>query len=228
MGFKIKRSQLTGILRFLMRQLTRTEYVGTENIPKEGKVIIATNHMSRLDIPVLYMNPVRTDLTALIADKYKEYPLFVFLIESAGGVWLDRSKADFSAFRDAITILEKGVAMGIAPEGTRSTSGQLLEGKPGTVLLALKTNAPIVPVGIAGTDEGVQQLKQLKRPKMTAHFGPAFSLPPLDRNNRAAELKRYADEIMCRIAVLLPEKYHGFYAGHPRLNELMHEQGCAA
>jgi len=208
-----------------MKLLTRSEYYGYEHIPPTGRVIVATNHMSRLDIPVLYMNPVREDITALVADKYQDYPLIKFIVDSGEGVWLDRSKADFSAFRKSMDLLDKGLALGISPEGTRSDGGKLLEGKPGTVLLALKSDTPIVPVGISGSDTGVSQLLHLKRPRLVARFGSSFRLEAIDRNDRNEVLKRYTDEVMCRIAVLLPERYHGFYAGHPRLKELIAEQG---
>ena len=219
----MKRKTLQKIVDFILHTLSRVEYSGLENLPNEGGVIIATNHLSRLDIIVLYINPVRKDVTALIADKYEENWFFGWFTRTSEAIFLDRSKADFSAFRDAIAALKSGRALGIAPEGTRSEIGQLLEGKSGAVLLALKSNAPIVPVGIAGTDTAVAKMRRLGRPRIHARFGEAFQLPPLGRENRDEVLKQNTDEIMCRIAALLPEKYHGFYADHPRLKELLAE-----
>jgi 1-acyl-sn-glycerol-3-phosphate acyltransferase len=219
----MKRQTLQKLVDFLLHTLTRVEYSGLENIPREGGVIIATNHLSRLDIPTLYVNPIRRDVTALIADKYAENWFFGWFTRTSEAIYIDRSKADFSAFRDAISALKAGRAIGIAPEGTRSEIGKLLEGKAGTVLLALKSDAPIVPVGIAGTDTAVAQMRSLRRPAIHAVFGKPFHLPPLGRENREEALKQDTDEIMCRIAALLPEKYHGFYAGHARLKELLAE-----
>jgi 1-acyl-sn-glycerol-3-phosphate acyltransferase len=179
--------------------------------------------MSRIDTAILLVNGVRDDLSALVADKYKSRPFFRFLINSLEGIWIDRSKADFSAFRDAIRLLKDGFALGIAPEGTRSRTGQLIEGKSGTVILAAKSGSPIVPVAISGTEDAMQKILHFKRPHIIAHFGPAFNLPELERENRNELLKEQTDEIMCRIAVLLPEKYHGYYANHPRLKELQKE-----
>jgi 1-acyl-sn-glycerol-3-phosphate acyltransferase len=167
---------------------------------------------------------VRKDITALVADKYKKYPIFNWMLDIGGGVWLDRSKADFGAFRLAADCLKQGVCLGIAPEGTRSTTGQLQEGKPGIVMLAQKTGVPVVPVGISGTETYYKNLLRLRRPIVKLTFGPAFQVPPLDRNNRDESLKQSTDEIMARIAVLLPEKYRGFYKDHPRVRELLSEK----
>lgn len=217
----MKRETLLKIIRFLMRVLTRVEFEGLENIPAEGGVIFATNHMSRLDIPLLLINPRRTDLTALVADKYQRYWLFKFIVDTGGGVWLDRSKADFGAFREAARILKEGRPLGIAPEGTRSNIGQLLEGKAGTALLAYRTGAPVVPIAITGTEHSVRDIFLLRRPRLKASFGAPIIIEPFERDQREAALQRYTDEIMCRIAAMMPPKYRGFYADHPRLKELL-------
>lgn len=217
----MNRQQLHAIIDPLLRTLARVEYLGLEYLPKEGPVIVATNHMSRMDTLYLFVNPARPDITALVADKYLKYPVFNIILKAGGVIWLDRDKADFTAFRKAIEVIRSGVAMGIAPEGTRSRNGQLQEGKQGTALLALKTNVPIVPVGIAGSDEYFKRLLTFRRPHLTLKFGPAFTLPPLNRDSRDEQLQQYTEEIMCRIAALLPPKHRGFYKDHPRLKELL-------
>lgn len=219
----MKRETLKNILHRLLNLLTRVEYHHLEYVPPRGGIIIATNHLSRLDIPVLLVIPARDDVTALVTDKYKAYPLFKWLVTTANGIWLDRTKADFTAFKAAVEAIKDGQAMGIAPEGTRSQTGGLIEGKSGVVLLALRAGCPIVPVGISGTDTAVADMLKLKRPPIQVTFGPAFTLPPLDRDNREEQLKRYTDEVMCRIAVTLPEKYRGVYREAPRVKELEKE-----
>jgi len=131
----MKRETLRSILSAVVNRVVDLEYCGTENLPREGGFIVATNHMSQADSLLLFLNPVRDDITALVADKYKKYPFFKWLLDSAGVVWLDRGQADFAAFRLAAGEIKAGKALGIAPEGTRSRTGQLLEGKPGTALL---------------------------------------------------------------------------------------------
>jgi len=220
----MQRETLRKIMAGLLSAFSQVEYSGLEYLPPDGGVIIATNHMSLVDSLLIFINPARKDITALVADKYKKFIFFRWILDTSGAIWLDRDKADFGAFRVAVEWINKGVAMGIAPEGTRSTTAQLQEGKPGTVLLALKTGVPIVPVGVAGTETFFSDLTHLRRPKTRVNFGPAFQLPPLDRNQRDESLKQMTDEIMTRIAVLLPPKYWGFYKDHPRLKELLQEQ----
>ena len=217
----MKRETLQNIVRAIVHAIAKLEFYGTEHLPLEGGLIVATNHMSRMDTLLLFINPRRTDVTALVADKYKKYPLFKWILDTGGIIWLDRENADFGALRAAGDALKKGLALGIAPEGTRSTSFQLLEGKPGTVLLALRANVPIVPVGIAGSEDIFRKIFTFRFPRVNIRFGKPFRLAPLTRERRSEQMQEYTDEIMCRIAVLLPEKYHGFYRGHPRVKELM-------
>jgi 1-acyl-sn-glycerol-3-phosphate acyltransferase len=212
------------LISFLMRHLTHTEFIGTENIPVSGGVLLATNHMSRMDIPALFVTPNRPEMTALVTTKYLKYPFLRWFIVTANGIWLDRDTADFSAFRKAVQALQAGKALGIAPEGTRSVTATLLEGKPGTALLALRAGVPIVPVAIIGTEDAVPKLLHFKRPHIQVKYGPAIPAPVLDRRNREGQLDKLTTEIMCRIALMMPEKYHGFYTGHPRLKELQAEQ----
>jgi 1-acyl-sn-glycerol-3-phosphate acyltransferase len=211
----MKRPQLYNILSWLMKHLTRSEYLGVEHIPAQGPVIIATNHLSRLDIPLLLCNPVRDDITALVTTKYLTFPVINWILRTADDI------ADFGAIRVASDALRRGISLGISPEGTRSKTGALLQGKPGVVLLALKSGAPIVPVGLTGTGTGVRKLLTLCRPRMQASFGEAFTIPEIHPGHRSEELKRWTDEVMCRIAALLPEPYRGFYRNHPRLKELL-------
>jgi len=221
----LKRETLQHIMYYLFDHITKTRFLGLENMPKEGRLIVATNHMSRIDIPVLFVNPVRPEITALVADKYVNFPGLNWIIKTAGAVYLDRERADFTAFREAQTMIKNGIAMGIAPEGTRSRTGQLQEGKPGTILLALRTGAQIVPVGLSGTDTAFRRLFTFRKPKITIRFGPPFEIRDLPRENREAAMKEITDDILCRIAVLLPPRYWGFYKDHPRLKELLAEQG---
>jgi 1-acyl-sn-glycerol-3-phosphate acyltransferase len=216
-----RRKALNAILGVLLHTAARIHFAGEENVPSTGGVILVTNHMSRFDTLLLALTPTRPDITALVADKYQKNLLFLVVLNMAGIIWLDRTKADFGAFRVAVEALKRGYCIGIAPEGTRSTTAELAEGKPGAVLLALKADVPIVPVGLANTDTLVPNLRRLKRSEVTLHYGKPFRLPPLERGNRDAQMLTYTEEIMCQIAALLPERHRGFYAGHARVKELL-------
>ena len=207
----MKRETLQRIVVFLINSLTVSEFIGAENIPEKGGVIIAINHMSHLDTPLLMTNPIRPDITALVTTKYKEKPFVSWFTNTGGGIWINRDIADFSAIRKAAKALDEGLALGIAPEGTRSKNGQLQEGKPGTLMLAVKTGVPIVPAGVTGTESVLRDLTHLRRPHLTVRFGKPFTIPTFERGNRSRDLKKWTRELMLRIAALLPESYRGVY-----------------
>lgn len=208
------------LFRWLFRLCARLEVQGVENIPAQGGALLAANHLSRLDAPLVFMLIERDDLTGLVADKYKRNAFFSWLVRQVDGIWLNRESADFAALRQASEYLRQGGLLGIAPEGTRSQTGALAPAKTGVAYLAEKAGAPIVPVAIAGSERFFSELKRLRRARIQIRIGPAFRLAPLERGERSEGLQRNTDEIMCQIAARLPEAYWGAYAGHPRLQEL--------
>ena len=208
----MKRETIQRLVRFLIKHLTHTEFIHPENIPADGGVILAINHMSHLDTPVLFVNPRRLDVTALVTTKYKENAFVSWFTDVAEGIWIDRDIADFTAIRKASEVLAKGWVLGIAPEGTRSKDGKLQEGKPGTIMLALKTGVPIVPVALTGTEDALKKLMRLRRPHITATFGEPFTLPEFQPRHRSEELQRWTEILMRKIAALLPEEYRGVYS----------------
>jgi 1-acyl-sn-glycerol-3-phosphate acyltransferase len=207
----MKRKTLLKIIKCLLKIFTVYEFIGIENIPPHGGVIIALNHMSYIDTPLLLTNPIRNDLIGLVTTKYKTNKFVSWFADSAEGIWINRDAADFTAIRSASKALKKGLAVGIAPEGTRSKNGQLQKGRPGIIMLAVKTGAPIVPVGITGTESAFSDLKHFRRPKLSARFGKPFVISPFDQGNRSEDLKKWTHELMQRIALLLPDSYHGAY-----------------
>lgn len=218
------RTILHVVIRFLLSVLTRLQIDGLENVPESGGVILASNHVSILDAPLVFASVERRDLTALVADKYLNNPFISILVQAVGGIWINREAADLRALRLAREYLQAGHALGIAPEGTRSHTGGLIEGKTGVAYLAEKAGVPIVPVAIWGTEVAIHQVLRLKRAPVHIHFGKPFSLTASkrsDRGDRGAALQRNTVRIMCQIAALLPERYHGVYAGHACLQETL-------
>jgi 1-acyl-sn-glycerol-3-phosphate acyltransferase len=110
----------------------------------------------------------------------------------------------------------------MAPEGTRSRETHALQpGKSGAAFIAAKTGVLVLPVGLTGTENVFSEMKRLRRAKISFTAGPPFRLPSIDsRPDKSAALDEYTHEIMCRIAAVLPEQYHGVYAGDPRIEEI--------
>ena len=216
------RNIIRGLVRFIFNIIARVEVTGYEHLPKEGSFVIATNHLGFVDAPIAFYALDRWDLFVMVAEKWREIAILRWLGKHLNIIFIDRFNPDIKTLRKVIKLMEEDNILVIAPEGTRSRVGSLIEAKPGVSYLATKLDRPIVPVALAGTEDEVllSNLKRLKRTHVTVTAGPAFTLPPLPREGRDEALKDYTDEIMCHIAALLPEKYRGVYAEHPRLKEL--------
>ena len=215
------------LIRFLIRiglkLIARFEIHGKENVPLTGGMIIASNHIGILDIVMVYFGIDRTDLFIPVAEKFEKIGWIRWLGKQLNFLFVDRFNPDLKALRKMIALMEQGKCLVIAPEGTRSRVGSLNEGKPGVAYLAARSGFPIVPVAITGTADPVilGNVKRLRKSNITLTGGKPFIIPPLPKTNRDEALKNYTDEIMCQIAALLPERYRGVYANHPRLKELL-------
>ena len=212
------------LIRFILNVIARVDVQGYENVPPEGGFLLTANHLGRLDPALLYYAIDREDVILPVAEKYKDHWLYGPLTRAIGGFFINRFDADLQAIRQILKRLKNGGVFVIAPEGTRSKTEALLEGRQGAAFFGAKSGMPIVPIAITGTEDRliVENLKHLRRSHIIVRAGPAFTLPALKRGEQHEEaLQAGTEEIMCHIAVLLPEKYRGVYAEHPRLKELL-------
>ena len=218
MKFKTLRS----IVRFIMKIIADIEVYGIERLPA-GNVIVAANHLGRLDTAVLLCVIDREDIIMAIAEKYKDHPFFGAIGRAANAIWLNRFEADFGALRQILARMEQGGMLVIAPEGTRAKTEALQEAKPGVAFLASKSGYPVMPVALTGTEDRgiVENLKRFRRSKIVVRGGDLFTIEIPKGKGREQAMRSATDEIMCKIGALLPEKYRGFYADHPRLQELL-------
>ena len=167
----------------------------------------------------------RQDIIAMVAREYEKAPFFGWFLNKLGVIWISRDGYDLSAFREASVHLKNNWIVGIAPEGTRSRTKQLLQGKPGAALLAIRNQVQVIPTAVLGSTEVTQSLLRLKKAQIEVRFGKPFLLPQAhDEKPNKDRLQQATDEIMCHIALLLPEERRGFYANSPRLKELEAEQ----
>lgn len=218
----MKYRTLRSIVRFAMRRITRIEVHGLEKIPS-GNVIVAANHLGRLDTAVLLCVLDREDIIMPIAEKYRNHPIFGAIGRAANGIWLNRFETDYAALRKILERMDQGGLLIIAPEGTRSRTEAMQEGKMGVAFLAGKSGYPVLPVAVTGTEDRgvVSNLKRLRRTKIVVRAGDLFNVEIPKGRGREEAMRGATDEIMCRIGALLPEKYRGVYADHPRLKELL-------
>jgi 1-acyl-sn-glycerol-3-phosphate acyltransferase len=217
------RNFIRWLVRLIFNLIAHVEVRGYENLPKEGGFVITTNHLGIVDVPIAFYALDRWDMFVMIGEKWQNVDLFRWVGKYFNFIFIDRFNPDIKTLRKVISLMKENNILVIAPEGTRSRTGSLIEAKPGASYLATKLDRPIVPVGITGTEDQalLGNLKKLRRGSIVVTAGPSFTLPPLPKENRDEALKQYTDEIMCHIAALLPEKYRGVYANHPRLKELL-------
>ena len=214
------------LIRVLLRLIAKVEIYGKENVPLTGGMILSSNHIGILDIIMVYVAIDRTDLFIPVAEKWEKIGWIRWLGQQLNFLFVDRYNPDLKAMRKMIALMEEGKCLVIAPEGTRSRVGSLIEGKPGVAFLAARSGFPVVPVAITGTEDKVllANAKKLRRSNITLTGGKQFVIPPLPKKNRDEALQNYTDEIMCQMAAILPERYRGVYAEHPRLKEILEEQ----
>lgn len=214
---------LRALIRAVVKLVAQVEVINKEKLPRTGSYAFATNHLGILDATLAYYILDRWDFFIPIAEKWENYAFLRWLGKHLNLIFIDRFNPDIHALRQILRRMAEGQVLVIAPEGTRSRNEKMAEGKPGVSYLASKANFPIIPVALAGTEDRILfgNLKHFKRTKITVTIGEAFTLPPMPKENRTEVLKEYTDEIMCRIAAMLPEKNRGFYAEYARLAELL-------
>lgn len=204
----------------LFRAFTNLQVSGLENIPPKGPCLLIFNHLSNFDVPLMFALVNRMDGAGLVASEYRRNPLSRLLVETMGGIWIRRGASDRVALKNALSLLNRGWIIALAPEGGRSPTKSLSKGKVGAAFLASRANVPIIPLAFQNTDKLSSSLKNFRRITVKARFGKPFTLPTRYSPNRKIQLRENTDVMMCRIAVMLPNKYRGVYEDHPYLKEL--------
>jgi 1-acyl-sn-glycerol-3-phosphate acyltransferase len=194
----------------ILRLLTRIQVEGEENIPATGPFVLAPNHIHMFDIPVIFgYLPRRTVVFA--ADKWQKIPLFGWLLSFFGdAIYVHRGVPDRKALGLAQDVLKGGGVLGLAPEGTRSRTGGLQQGRTGVVYLASRANAPVLPVAAFGQEKAFACWLRLRKVPICLRFGTPIHLPA--GKLRAPDLDAHTDELMMTLARMLPVEYRGVYA----------------
>jgi len=214
-------SLCTRLLRAIMRPFFRAFFhlfmnvklSGLDNIPQQGPYLIAINHVSLYDPPfIMAFWPVAPE-AAGAADLWGK-PGISTLARLYGGIPVHRGQYDRKLIDTMVAVLAACRPLLIAPEGTRSHSPGMNRALPGVVFVTDRARVPVIPVGIVGTTEDlISQAFKFKRPTLEMRVGQALMLPPLEGRGEQRRWMRQAqvDEIMLRIAEVLPAEYRGVY-----------------
>ena len=192
--------------------LLKPKIYGRKKIPQNGPYIVAINHFHIFD-PALVAYAIRKPISFLAASDQDIDWQVLIAGKLYGFIPTNRQKLAPSTIKKAIQALQKGDILGIFPEAT--TGPVLRRPKKGVTYLSLKSGCKILPMGIIGLEEDIwsQWLKGV-RPQVTVKIGKPFSISsslPKDRNEHQNKLSDIGDDIMHKIATLLPNKYRGEY-----------------
>lgn len=194
----------------LARLGVRWEIKGSKNVPQKGPLLVVANHMSQMDVLILASSLGRK-ATFMAKEELFHPEIKGWFFRQINCFPVRKGETDVKAIRDAIQVLSKGRVLIMFPEGHRSRESQLKQGLTGSVLVAIHSGTPIIPVGISGTDQFKNFASLFRRPLVTVNIGQAFYLP--NDNGRLTKEKRaeLTDILMNHIAELLPEEYQGLY-----------------
>ena len=198
------------LARFCFNVFGRMEVVGRENVPPYGPLIVIANHLSYNDPPAVAAALPRP-LSFLGKRELFAPALKGRLFNSLRVYPVDR---DFgvSALRTALELLARDQAVAIFPEGQRSPNGRMIKGMAGAAYLAMKSQAPVLPIGISGTEKFPHRRMPFPLCRFRVNIGPAFTPPVLEGGQTRVAAAAVLEMMMQRIAVQLPEEYRGEYA----------------
>ena len=201
----------TIIIHRLLRIICKVDSKEIEKIPLKGPYIVAMNHTNFLEVPMIFTHLLPRKVVGIVKKETWKGGLIKWLATKWEAISIDREGLTTETFRQSRKVLNKGYFLIIAPEGTRSQDGILRKGKPGVISIALRSKVPIIPVAHFGGEDVINNLKSFKRTKFTFKVGTPIILHP---DGKADQTKRkyFTDQLMYRLAELLPREYRGVYS----------------
>lgn len=198
---------LYGLIRIMFRLiftiLFRWRVTGHENIPLTGGVIIAPNHVSNID-PPLVGSAMQRRITIMAKEELFSSAFFGAIIKQLGAFPVKRGTGDRAAIKTALGLLNDGKALILFPEGTRSKTGELNKAQPGVAMMAIKSQVPVVPVAVSGTYNIFRSNNWLP-PRFSVRFGKPI-YPPEGVHNTKELMDEFSTKIMTQIATMLKEE----------------------
>ena len=212
--FKVSRPVTKAVFRFIFRLLGRVKVIGQENIPYGKPYVVAMNHVSIFDPPLIgAFWPEQLEIIGA-ADVFDK-PGQGQVSRIYGVIPVHRGDYDRALLTKIIHIIKSGYPLLIAPEGGRSHVPAMRRAKSGVAYIVEQTGVPVVPVGLVGTTEDFwQRAKRGDRPQLEMRIGKPIILPEITvkGNERHEARQQNADLVMRHLAGLLPEEYRGVYA----------------
>lgn len=206
----MRRKLINALLHVLYFILFKLQVSGTERVPPSGPLILMINHIDALD-PFIVVGIFPRPVTPMSKIEVFDLPLIGILAHAYGAFPIRRGQVDKRALRHAFRVLGDGGVLLMAPEGTRSPTHSLQRGKEGMALIAVRTNALIIPVAITGTEHAGSYWRRLRRAPIRIVIGEPFQLDAGGEQVRRPLLRSMTDEAMYQLAAILPPAYRGVY-----------------
>jgi 1-acyl-sn-glycerol-3-phosphate acyltransferase len=213
--YQISRSErmLNATFKGLTSLMCRVEAEQLKRVPTRGPLILVSNHINFLEIPIIYTRlQISCPLTGFAKAETWDNPIMGRIFDIWGVIPIHRGQADLTAIKRGLAVLQQGHIVAVTPEGTRSNHGQLLRGHPGVVVLALLSGAPVLPVVHYGHEKYRQDFSRLRRSDFNVVVGKPFLLDSHGIKVTSDVRQQMTNEIMYQLAALLPERYRGAYA----------------
>lgn len=199
------------IVKLGTRILCRIDAHDLDKVPMRGPLIAYSNHTGQIEVAVFFGHLQPRPITGWAKMEAWDNAFLNWLFNLWGLIPVRRGEADTSALRKAVSAIENGYIFGIAPEGTRNITGRLKRAHPGAVLLAVRSGAPLLPIAHWGGEDFLRNLAHLKRTDFHIRVGDPICLN-VDGVRMTREIRqRIVDEMMYRLAELLPHEYRGEY-----------------
>lgn len=211
-GKKIVRVICNHTIKFLTNVLCKVDAAQLAKVPLVGPLIVIVNHVNFLELPMVYPR-VPSDLGIGFSKEENWNSLLYRLLFAVWDVIpINRDEVDLTALRRGIEALEQGRILFITPEGTRSHHGRLQAGKPGVVMIAQRSGAPVIPIACYGGEKFTENLKRLRRTDYHIAVGQPFRVETNGVKVTRTVRQQITDEMMYQLAALLPPEYRGVYA----------------
>ncbi|MGA2489323.1 MAG: lysophospholipid acyltransferase family protein [Anaerolineales bacterium] len=191
----------------------RVDAAQLAKVPRGGPLIIVANHVHIPEIPTLYTRLLPRKMRGMVqAERVFDRNIVGAILRWIGTIPVWRGEADLNALRMGIQVLAEGNILLLDPEGTRSHNGCLQKGRPGAILIALHSGAPMLPVVHYGSENYPENLKRLRRTDLHYVVGKPFRVDAGGQRVTSAIRQQMIDEVMFQMAGLLPLQYRGAYA----------------
>lgn len=208
---KLSERMINSLLRTFFRLFFRIDRSELAKVPQAGPLLMMVNHTSNLEGPMLYAFLQPRPLHALAKQELWEQKFMAYLMDMWKSIPVDRQNMGRSTMDACFKVLEDRHILAIAPEGTRSKDGNLQEGKGGVAFIAHKKDVPMIPVAVMGFPSFSKNIKRLRRTVITIKVGEVFEIVQKGGRIDADTRQALADEIMMRLAIIMPNEMRGHY-----------------